>query len=189
PAPLVVRQSTGPVATTVLWPLKVELELLEARFLPKEEGVPPVGSAATARLSGRVTGIGDDGVEAEIRFVAGANIGRVLRADATGRFGATDLNPGLSIVEVRAPGILGSRREVRLRRGQEQLLNVGYGRPGSVFGKVQDASGKGIEGADVTVDGTRVATDPEGGFYLQSVAAGPGLCVGDTDACARYLEI
>ena len=98
--------------------------------------------------------------------LAGANAGRVLHADATGRFGAVDLYPGLSLVEVRGPGTLGSRRELRLRRGQEQLLNIGYGRPGVVFGKVQDSSGAGIAGADVVVDGTRVTTDAEGRFTM-----------------------
>ena len=52
----VVRTASGDVSTTVLWPVKVELELVEPRFLPKQEGVPPVGSGATARISGRVTG-------------------------------------------------------------------------------------------------------------------------------------
>src|SRR5688572_27348730 len=115
PPPL-VRTSSGPVRTTVLWPVKVELELLEARFLPKEEGVPPIGSGAAARLSGRIADTRDQGVAAEVHFLAGANAGRVLRADPDGRFGAVDLYPGLSVVEVRGPGTLGSRREVRLRR-------------------------------------------------------------------------
>src|SRR5262245_27580485 len=41
--PPVVREPSGEVTTTVLWPLKVELELVEARFLPKHEGAPAVG--------------------------------------------------------------------------------------------------------------------------------------------------
>lgn len=187
--PPVVRQSGGTASSTVLWPLKVELELLEPRFLPKEEGVVPIGTGAGARLSGRITGVDDQGAAAEIRFLAGANAGRVLRCDDTGRFGATDLYPGLSLVEVRGIGTLGSRREVRLRRGQETLLNIGYGRPGSVFGKVQDANGTGLDGAAVTVDGTRVVTDAQGGFYLQSVAAGQVLCEVEKDGFALYQEL
>ncbi len=188
PAP-VVREATGEVTTTVLWPLKVELELLEARFLPKEEGVLPIGSGAGARLSGRIMGFDDQGAQAEIHFLAGGNAGRVLRCDGTGRFGATDLYPGLSLVEVRGASTLGSRREVRLRRGQETLLNIGYGRPGSVFGKVQDSTGTGLEGASVVVDGTRTQTDAEGGFYLQSVAAGQVLCEVEKDGFALYQEL
>ena len=187
--PPVVRLPTGAVTTTVLWPVKVELELLEARFLPKEEGVPPIGSGATARISGRITGFDDNGVQVEVRFVAGANAGRVLRADPSGRFGAVDLYPGLSIVEVRGTGTLGSRRELRLRRGQETLLNIGYSRPGSVFGKVQDTKGTGIEGAAVVIDGTRTLSDAQGGFYLQSVAAGQVLCEVEKDNFALYQEL
>jgi hypothetical protein len=187
--PPVVRRSTGPVTTTVLWPLKVELELLEARFLPKEKGVPPVGSGATARVSGRITGFNDEGAGAEVHFLAGANSGRVLRSDEQGRFGATDLYPGLSIVEVRGGNTFGSRRELRLRRGQETLLNIGYGRPGTVHGKVQDSGGIGLEGARVTIDGTRVTTNAEGGFYLQSVAAGQVLCEVEMEGYAWYQEL
>ena len=185
----VVRTASGDVSSTVLWPVKVELELVEARFLPKQEGVPPVGSGATARISGRVTGFDDQGAQVEVRFVAGANAGRVLRSDADGRFGAVDLYPGLSTVEVRGANTLGARRELRLRRGQETLLNIGNSRPGSVFGKVQDTKGTGIEGAAVTIDGTRTATDPEGGFYLQSVAAGQVLCEVEKNGYALYQEL
>jgi hypothetical protein len=184
-----VRTASGPVRSTVLWPVKVELELLEARFLPKQEGVPPIGSGAGARLSGRIADLQDRGVAAEVQFLAGANAGRVLRADPDGRFGAVDLYPGLSVLEVRGPGTLGSRREVRLRRGQETLLNIGYGRPGSVLGKVQDSSGQGLEGAAVTIDGTRVVTDSEGGFFLQAVAAGQVLCEVEKEGFAYYQEL
>jgi hypothetical protein len=185
----VVRESGGVVTTTVLWPLKVELELVEPRFLPKQEGVAPVGTGAGARLSGRITGFDDQGVMAEVRFLAGANTGRVLRCDESGRFGAVDLYPGLSVVEVRGAGTLGSRREVRLRRGQETLLNIGYGRPGTVLGKVQDSAGVGIDGAAVTLDGTRVLTDAEGGFFVQSVAAGQVLCEVEKEGYALYQEL
>jgi hypothetical protein len=187
--PVEVRVEEGNATTTVLWPLKVELELVEARFLPQQEGVPPVGSGANARLSGQISDVNEQGVVAEIRFVAGANTGRVLKSDPEGRFGATDLYPGLSIVEVHGPGTLGSRREVRLRRGQETLLNIGYGRPGAVFGKVQDRTGTGIGGADVSVDGTHILTDDEGGFYLPTVAAGQVLVEVEKDGFALYQEL
>src|SRR5262245_37800237 len=187
--PIEVRVHEGDATTTVLWPLKLELELVEARFLPQQEGVPPVGSGANARLSGQISDVNEQGVVADIRFVAGANTGRVLKSDPEGRFGAADLYPGLSIVEVHGPGTLGSRREVRLRRGQETLLNIGYGRPGTVFGKVQDRGGAGIAGADVSVDGTHVLTDDEGGFYLPSVAAGQVLVEVEKDGFALYQEL
>jgi len=187
PAP-VVRTGTIPTVSTVLWPVKLELELAEARFLPTEAGVSVIGSGATARLQGQIAAGDDQGAQAEVTFVAGPNTGRVLRTGPDGRFGASDLYPGLSIVEVRGPGLPGSRRLVRLRREKETLFNLGYGRPGQVFGRVQDSSGEGIEGAEVVVDGTRVFSGPDGGFYLSSVAAGPVLCEVQRDGYALYEE-
>jgi hypothetical protein len=189
PLPELRQAVGGDRTTTVLWPLRVELELIEARFLPRMEGVPAVGSGARARLSGQIAGVNDQGVQAEILFTAGANQGRVLRTAPDGRFGATDLYPGLSVVEVRGSGILGSRRVVRLRRDAEALLNIGYGRPGMVFGKVQDRKGNGLEGAEVTVDGTRTTTGPEGEFYLASVAAGQVLVEVEKQGYAPYGEL
>lgn len=183
-----IRRPTGEARSTVLWPVKVELELLEARFLPKQEGVPAVGSGATARISGMITGLDDQGLACELHFVAGANSGRVLRTDAVGRLGANDLYPGLSIVEVRGAGSLGARREVRLRRNQETTFNLGFGRPGLVIGKVQDPAGNGLAQAAVVIDGTRVLTDDQGGFYLSQVAAGPVLCEVEKEGFAFYQE-
>ncbi len=188
--PVEVRRAAGgDTRTNVLWPLKIELELLEASYLPKEDGVVPVGSGASARLSGQVTGEGDEGVKAEVAFVAGANTGRVQRTDEGGRFGAADLYPGLSIVGVRGNAILGSRREIRLRRNQETLLNIGFGRPGSVQGRVQDSDGKGLEGAAILIDGTRVTSGPEGEFHLGAVAAGQVLVEVEREGYARYQEL
>jgi hypothetical protein len=184
----VVRTPEGEARSTVLWPLKLELDLIEAQFLPKEDGLPPVGSGATARLSGEIWGTDDLPAQAEVRFVAGANAGRVLRTDIGGRFGAADLYPGLSIVEVHGLGTLGSRREVRLRRGKQTLLNIGYGRPGAIFGLVQDQRGEPIAGAQVWVDGTRVVSDDAGGIYLSSVAAGEVLVEVEKEGFARYQE-
>jgi len=183
-----IRRPTGDARSTVLWPVKVELELLDALFLPKQEGVPAVGSGATGRLSGTITGLDDRGLACELHFVAGSNAGRVLRTDANGRLGANDLYPGLSIVEVRGAGSLGARRELRLRRNQETTFNLGFGRPGLVIGKVQDPSGNGLAQAAVVIDGTRVLTDDQGGFYLSSVAAGPVLCEVEMEGFAFYQE-
>ena len=165
----------GDATTTVLWPLRVELELVRANHLPETKDTQPIGSGAKARLSGAIRGPNDAGVRAEIEFVAGPNAGRVLYADGTGGFGASDLLPGLSIVVVRGEGIPGSRRQVRLRQNRETLLNIGYGRPGSVFGRVVDREGNGIDNASVLFDGTRTRTNANGDFQLASVGAGPVL--------------
>jgi len=186
--PTAVRTGEESAHTTVLWPLRVELDLAQPGYLPKAEGVAPLGSGRTARLSGRITGTSDQGVPAEIRIVAGTNAGRVLRCDGTGTFGANDLYPGLAIVEVHAPGIPGSRREKRLRRGQETLLNIGYGRPGSAVGRVQDRKGEGIEGARVTFDGRIYHTGPEGELSVPSVAGGEVLVEIEAEGYAAYQE-
>src|SRR4051812_48700743 len=84
--------------STVVFPLVVELTLTRSDFAPKADGVAPLGSAATARLKGSIHGGTGEGVRAEVRFVGGANVGRVLYCDRQGGFGATDLYPGLSVV-------------------------------------------------------------------------------------------
>lgn len=175
--------------TSVLWPLRVELELVRAAYLPVEEGVQPIGSGRSSRLSGRILDASGQGAQAEITFLGGANVGRVLGTDATGAFGASDLYPGLSVVEVRGPAILGSRRTVRLRQDREQLLNIGYGRPASVLGRVVDREGNGLDGADVVVDGTRVATSGNGDFQLSSVAAGEVLVEVEKSGYAMHQEV
>jgi len=76
---------------------------------------------------------------------------------------------------VRGEGLIGARREVRLRQGRETLLNIGFGRPGTVVGRVIDRGGAGIQDAQVTFDGTRVFTDADGEFYIASVASGQVL--------------
>lgn len=175
--------------TTVLWPARVELDLLRADYLPEDPGVDPIGSGRTARLSGRLARSADGGIQGEVRFVAGPNEGRVLSCDVTGAFGATDLYPGLAIVEVSGPGILGAKREVRLRQGKETLLNLGFGLPGSVHGKVVDRSGEPVQNARVVFDGQTTYTDVEGSFYLAQVASGHCLVEVEHDDFASYLQL
>jgi hypothetical protein len=158
--------------TTVYWPLEVRLDLVEDLSLPEVPAGPPLGSGRNARLSGRIADAAGDPVAALVRFDAGPNAGRVLACDARGRFGATDLVPGMAIVDVTGPGILGSRREVRLRAGQDELLNIGYGRPGSVQGRVVGENGEGVVGARVSLDGQVLETAEDGTFFYAEVAAG-----------------
>lgn len=165
-------QADGELISTVLYPLELELELLQADLLREIGGDVVIGAGADARLAGRIVDARGGGVAAEVHFVHGPNTGRVLRCDGSGAFGATDLYPGLDIVEVRGPAIIGSRREVRLRRGTEQLLNIGYGRPAVVQGTVQDRAGEPIEGARVRIDGQSGTTASDGTFYIDRVASG-----------------
>lgn len=168
------RQAEIPLSldTTVIWPLEVRLDLVEDLSLPEVPAGPPLGSGRNARLSGRIANAAGGPVPATIRFDVGANAGRVLVCDASGRFGASDLIPGMAIVDVDGPEILGSRREVRLRAGQDELLNIGYGRPGTVQGRVVGENGDGVVGARVRLDGQELETADDGTFFYPEVAAG-----------------
>lgn len=172
--------------TTVAFPLVVQVDLLEDRSLPAVPAGPPLGSGRSARLAGRIADARGNGVVASVTFVAGPNQGRVLRCDENGRYGANDLLPGLDIVEVRGAGILGSRREVRLRQDKEFLLNIGYGRPATVQGRVVDEDGDPVVGANVVLDGLVATTDENGDFFYIEVAAGRCLFEVSKEGFAAY---
>jgi hypothetical protein len=167
----------GTLETTVVFPLQVALELTRASSTIQAEDTPRLGSGATAKLAGSVRDAKGGGVRAEVRFVAGPNQGRVLYADSLGRFGADGLNPGLSVVKVTGPGIVGSQREVSLRAKRETLLNLGYGRPAIVTAEVVDREGKPLAGAKVTMDGQVATSNEEGLVEFAAVAAGEVLIV------------
>jgi hypothetical protein len=175
--------------TTVVFPLKVELELARARNTPRAEGSPALGSGATARLKGSIMDGHGNGVRAQIEFIAGTNLGRVLYCDATGAFGAHDLYPGISIVRVAGPNIAGSMREVRLRQERESLLNISYALPAHVMGQVFDTENKLVAGAKVTMDGQATTTDDSGTFEFTNMTAGESLCIIEKEGFAPYREI
>jgi len=180
--PVVRQPDDDPAAmesldTTVAFPLEVELELLLANEAPRAPGVSPLGTGSNAQLKGQIMGPNNQGVRAEIEFLAGTNQGRVLYCDASGAFGATNLQPGLCVARVSGPGIVGAVREVRLRQQRESLLNVSFSRPARVSGTVFDHEGKPLPAAAVTFDGQRVLTDDMGVFELPAVAGGEALVV------------
>jgi hypothetical protein len=161
-----------PASTTVAWPVKLELVLVAPAGLPRGEGIAPIGSGGTARLVGRVVDPRELGLVAKIEFIAGANKGRVLHSNEEGRFGASDLYPGLSLVQIDGPGDFDALREVRLRQGKETALPLGFGLPGSVSGTIFDRESKPIVAAEVQVDGQIAYTDAEGRYVLPNVASG-----------------
>lgn len=175
-AQLESRPAPRPVAslaTTVLWPLRVELELVRPAYLALGADLRPLGSDHSARLAGRI-GMSDDkpAPRASVRFVAGTNTGRELVCDAEGRFGATDLAPGISVVEISGEGIVGARREVLLRQGSTAELNLGFGRLAACFGSVIDREGKPVVGAEARIDFQTAVTDEQGVFYLSNLCPG-----------------
>jgi Carboxypeptidase regulatory-like domain len=172
-APAPTKQAVASSATNVLWPLRVELELVRPAYLALGADLRPLGSDKSARLSGRI-GMRDDAPapRATVNFVAGSNAGRALTCDAEGRFGATDLAPGINVVEVTGAGISGARREVLLRQGSTAELNLGFGRPAACFGTVVDKEGKPVVGALARIDFQQAATDESGVFYLNNLCPG-----------------
>ena len=170
-----LREAEGQEPTDVFFPLELSLALLEPAKRLAAEGVGAHGSGARARLEGHLYGSDSSGVAGEVRFTSGANMGRVLKCDAGGGFGAHDLYPGLSIVKITGPMISGAEREVLLRNDRKSVLNIGFGRPAVVHGRVQDEAGDPILGARVTMDGQETYTDNEGSFYYPRMTSGQVL--------------
>ncbi len=165
-------QTAAELATTVVIPLKIELELIAATGRLHQRGEKPMHSDATARLRGSAHTAAGQGLEGQVEFVAGPNRGRLLELDAGGRFGANDLYPGLSLVHITGRGVPGAMREVLLREKREAQLNVGFGRTAVVFGQVFDRKNNYIAGATVSFDGQEVQTDEHGVFRFANVASG-----------------
>jgi len=162
--------ATSSAKSTVAWPVKVSLELVRAAHVPKVKGLDPMGTGANARLNGRITQR-DRGVAAKVEFLGGANVGRVLECSSNGEFGAIDLYPGLAEVRVTGPGVE-SIREVLLRGGASEELNISYDFPGSVTGQVFDRDAKPLENVDVELDGQHVRSDEKGLFHFGSAPGG-----------------
>lgn len=179
----------GSLETTVVFPLEVELEILRARFRPEAPGVPALGSGSNAAVKGRIVGPDTRGARAEITFVGGTNTGRVLHTDGNGAFGANDLQPGISVVTVTGPGLVGAQREMLLRPERETQFNVGFVRPSRVAGTVYDHEGKPLSEAAVTFDGQLAHTDETGVFELQAVAPGEVLVIVEKPGFAAYREL
>lgn len=176
-APVVLEntQTTETVVAPAGYPIEVDLELVRADASTPVKGATALGSAATARLRGSVvSGVGAP-VAAEVLFEHGPNQGRVLQCDPTGRFGATNLYPGLAVVRVRGTGIPGSQRIVRLRQKTEFELNLGYGRLSEITGEVITRDALPLQGARVSFDGQEAVTDPMGLFHFDGVASGQAL--------------
>ncbi len=167
------RTATALIETSVAWPVKVELELVRAANLPKAKDAPAMGSGATARLRGRLM-VRTGGVVGKVTFTGGANAGRVLATNERGEYGAIDLYPGVAEVRVDAGGFE-SIREVRLRAGQQEELNISYDLPGQLWGEVFDRDGKGLEGVDVELDGRHTNTDEKGVFHFGATAGGDAV--------------
>ncbi len=186
-----VDPSTGAVATSVVHPLAVELTLVSRGSFPQNGNLPAPRSDANARLKGRIVGDGGAGVRATITFTAGPNLGRELRTDSQGRFGASDLYQGLAVVFVQTDRGVRCEREVALRQLAESQLNLDVSRvaAASVRGTVRDPNGELLEGAEVRLDGQTTFTDLEGEFFFPRIAPDKALAVVRKHGYARRRQI
>ena len=184
-----VVEVADPLFTTVAWPVTLRLDLVRAAGLPRSADVAALGAGATARLTGSVLDGDGSPLAASVSFVSGPNVGRVLRTNASGKFGASDLYPGLSMVEIDGPGELDVRRPVRLRAGAETPLHLGFGLPGAAGGRVLDRAGNPVEGATVELDRQVQYTGADGSFLFPSVPCGLDLvCVVSKPGFASHTE-
>lgn len=161
------------LGTTVEHPLEVRLVLVkEGQFDGGK--LPPPRSDANARLRGFVRGNKGTGIPSKVTFLAGPNQGRELQSDQEGRFGATDLFQGLSLVRVVAGSGLVSEREISLRQLSESQLNLDMSQRAAAYvsGTVTDISGAPLEGAEVSMDGGRTLTDVNGEFDFPRITPG-----------------
>ncbi|MCE9593662.1 MAG: carboxypeptidase-like regulatory domain-containing protein [Planctomycetes bacterium] len=186
-----IAPTADDTTTTVAWPVKLALELVVDGSLPSLPGVPPLGTGRNARLSGILVRDGGAPVLGNVKFTHGMNAGRTLYCNDEGAFGASDLYPGLSIVDLDGPSIGGSTRELLLRANKESLLNVSYDAPASMRGRVFDAAeNKPLADVEVELDGQRSSTDEEGEFHFPSMTAGDKLLlILKKDGFASYREV
>lgn len=191
PLDLTVRTAEGAVGTTVAFPLELELTQLQRGTFSSDEGIAAPGSGANARLKGRLTGDRGAGVMGHIEFTAGPNVGRVLRTDGDGNFGASDLYQGMAIVEIQADTGVRSVRQIVLRQLSTSELFVALGREAActVRGLVKDKTGAPIFGAEVVLDGNRTSTDDQGEFYFPRISPDKVVAVVRKRGYASYMEI
>jgi hypothetical protein len=183
-----LREPEAEEPAQVFFPLELSLTLVGPATRLAADGVGAHGSGARSRLEGHLYGTDAKGVAGEVRFTSGANMGRVLECDAGGGFGAHDLYPGLSIVKVSGPMIVGAEREVLLRNDRKSVLNIGFGRPAVIHGRVQDSEGEPISGARVTMDGQVSFTDQQGAFYYPRMTSGQVLLFAEKEGYTAWRE-
>jgi hypothetical protein len=168
-----VQQSASMERTTVVLPLRVELVQI-SRGIFKGSSLPPPGSDANARLKGLLRGERGAGLTGRVLFTHGPNGGRELRTDTLGRFGASDLYQGLSIVRVETDTGLTAVREIELRQLSESQLNLDLSQRASAYvrGRVRDVRGEPIFGAEVRMDGGTSMTNDLGEFEFARICPG-----------------
>ncbi len=162
----------SPVASTVIWPLTVDLTLTLDGSVDVPEGAQRLNWGAKAGVKGSVLGARRRGIAATVLFLYGPNEGRSLQTDGRGRFGATNLLPGISIVRVTTADGRSVEREVRLMSRTTLDFHVSFAGATTLEGTAKDERGVPIDGAEVRVDGRPTFTNAEGIFVISGVPPG-----------------
>lgn len=174
----------GSGETTVIYPLEVDVSLVLPGSVAVPDGVMPIRSGSNATIRGTITGANGSPASATLLFLYGPNEGRTLRTDSRGRFGASDLLQGISVVRVTTPGGLTAEREVNLAQLSTTPFNVSFANASFVSGTIQDDRGAALEAAEVRLDGRLAYTDAEGTFTFSGVPAGKVLVTARKDGYA-----
>ncbi len=161
--------------TTVVYPLEVELTMLLPGAVEVPDDVMSIGADATAGLEGSLTGVGGRPISGTVEFIYGPNTGRTLRTNERGRFGASDLLQGASIVKVTCPGGKIAVREVVLAQLSKTEFHLSFESLATVAGTVTDASGAPLQSVEVQSDGRVSYTDADGIFRFNGLPAGKVL--------------
>jgi len=180
-----VSDGRGRFRADGLPPGPYRLEVVHGDYAPARlAGVPAEdGVTVTLQLGGGIDGTVRDARTGEVprgltlELVSGAR--KVpLVVDRRGHFEGLALPTGKAVVSARAPGYVSRAlpvdvpaaerpREITLRDVELELE-----RGGSVAGRVTDADGDPVAGADVTTSSAHTRTDARGDYHLDGVAPG-----------------
>ncbi|QDV08909.1 hypothetical protein Poly30_44640 [Planctomycetes bacterium Poly30] len=160
------------VGTTVIWPLEVELSLAIDGSVEVPEGAQPIKWGASAGLKGSVRGAGGQPTSATVEFLYGPNEGRVLTTDGRGRFGASNLLPGISVLRLTTGDGQTVEREVSLTSRTHRDFHINFAGTSYISGTVKDEQGRLVENAEVRLDGRPAFTNADGEFTFGNVPAG-----------------
>lgn len=138
-------------------------------------GRATVGSGRGSVLTGRTVRGDVPLANTSVEVVGGLDLGSSARTAADGSYALTGLRPGLILVAFEPPGHPKFIRQVLLRRGAEERLDIDVGDFGNVRGTVRGVDGKPIRGARVELDGVTAETGEDGAFYFSGVV--PGECI------------
>ena len=121
-------------------------------------------------ISGRVT---DSGTSAPLVGATVSTDGASTTTDAAGAYTLSTVASGEHVVSASATGYATSLKTAIVAPAQATTVDFALSPPGTVTGRVTDASsGAGISGAVLTYDGGSTTTDASGNYTIAGIASG-----------------